>query len=261
MESQFPNPSLGTLSRLPLEIRDMIYSFVLAADPVITRISKALHRETQPLLRQHGICRVTFEYHGTAVTRGPPIAFFTDTYWNRDFSHRTFCPKTPLEDLARVSNVKVNVKMVEPHEIPCKNVGPLFPWMLGTFALWEGIKHCHLVFTMANKYGVSPAYNFRIGGWLCFIQKFELVTIELRERPRVHGNSDFHDRKGNFLDDVYGVRVLGQKLFDAGRVEKNGAGPRVKIIEGAAGGSDGKVLWDSQAAVHVETHADDLMGE
>ena len=81
MDLQLPNPSLGTFSLLPPEIRDMIYSFMLAADPVITRVSKAVHIETQPQLRQHGISRVNVHYDRT-VTWGLPLAYFTDGRWH-----------------------------------------------------------------------------------------------------------------------------------------------------------------------------------
>ena len=92
MDSHLPNPSLGTFSLLPPEIRDMIYSFMLAADPVISRVSKAVHHETESLVSKHGICRVNVHYDRT-VTWGLPLAYFTDGRWHTAESELSFRPQ------------------------------------------------------------------------------------------------------------------------------------------------------------------------
>ena len=58
-----PTP-FGTLSKLPFEIRCMIYKTLFAAGVVnLIRASKALHQDTKESLGEHGVCRVTVGHH------------------------------------------------------------------------------------------------------------------------------------------------------------------------------------------------------
>ena len=224
----------------------MIYSFMLATDPAITRVSKTIHQEAQSLVSQHGICRVNVLYDRT-VTWGIPIAYFCDGEWHTSESRRSFRPQFSPTTLAMVQNLKVNVDMVEPYEAnPDGPLGPSFPKIMNSLVgPMMTRKHCHLVFTLAKVYEICPAYEPQIASSFKYIQGFELVTIELRKRPWVRGKSEFWDyRKRIIVDDKYAVGVLREELSNC-VVKKKGAGSRVKIIMGAAGESDGKVLWDS----------------
>ena len=262
MGSQLPASSLGTLNFFPLEIRQIIYSFMLAADPAITRVSKAVYLETQPLVRQYGICRINVKYD-RAVTWGLPSAYFTDGHWHTAFSHHSFHPQIHPNDLARVQNLKINVGMVEPYEnnldIPW---GPSFSEIVQSFvSLMVTRKNCHLVFTLAEIYEICPAHEPQIASSFEFIQGFELMTLELRKRPWFYEESNFCDRKGIPLDNGYGVAALKEQLLDWGLVKKNGSRSRLKIIMGVAGGSDGEVLWDSNDSDHGEPYIEDPMEE
>ena len=243
MDSQLPNPPLGTLSLLPPEIRDMVYAFVLAEDPVLRRVSKAVHRETESLVSKHGICRINIKYD-PRVTWGLTLTHFSNGHWHEAFSHRSYYPKIDPVNLVRIQNVKFNVDTVEPQ--PQRPWDPSFPEIIQRLVSpMVTRKHCHLVFVLAEVYEICPAYEPQIARSFGFIQGFELVTLELRERPWVHDTSSLTDRKGILMNDAYGVEVLKEELFDCGLVRNNGAGSRVKIIRGAAGGNDGEVLWDS----------------
>ena len=68
--TSLPNSqSYGSFSVLPKEIREMIYSSVLATGSVaLTRASKALHSDTKRALYRHGIFRVHIEADQKSAT-------------------------------------------------------------------------------------------------------------------------------------------------------------------------------------------------
>ena len=75
--SALPSP-LGSLATVPLEIRRMIYSLVLASSSSLIGTSSAIKDETLPMLYDHGIQRIRINL---------------DPYIVLDFSNTCFYPR------------------------------------------------------------------------------------------------------------------------------------------------------------------------
>lgn len=90
-EAEKISRSFGAFGKLPREIRDIIFTPLIAAgDVAITRTSQALHYDTSSILLEQGICRMNFAFRPLTPTMNPsqPTA---DTIQNISIKVNTRC--------------------------------------------------------------------------------------------------------------------------------------------------------------------------
>ena len=74
---------LGTLRRLPGELRGLVFTFVVATGSMeLMRVSKAVNREATPILRAKGICRLNIGFVATRVAWRYPAFYIAPGFAN-----------------------------------------------------------------------------------------------------------------------------------------------------------------------------------
>ena len=261
----FPYP-LGTLTALPLELRQQIYPYALEESPALTRTSKAIYAETQPLLYQHGI----YSMFITVDRKEPwPVHWYLyDTApWQNNCTDvitrpENLCTTLP-GTLANIQNFQINMIISEPAKFDSGRITntmrPAWPLSKATEAIFsETLKpqRGHVKFTFGGCYEL-----FHEGENLFFegaklmkssisnLVNFEELEIELCERPWVHRYPEISGLSmwKRVLEDETALseaQVVG--LFK-GRLQKGAEdGKKIRIVRSSVEAErEDVVLWEN----------------
>ena len=268
-DSQPPSP-FRTLIAFPFEIRQLIYPHALAASAALTRISKAIHAETQPLLHQYGIHRIHID-----IKHEPwPLHWYSkDMFWYRErpyvtIRHLGFSSTTFPDPIAAIQNFEIHIDVPEPKESDHDRSGCLrYPrWHMKNFTVrdnpgyyfkWitERIsstalepKRCLIQFTFGQCYELFNEEGCMEG--LCpSLANFEDLEIVLCERPWVHKYPFYFaaDFKGKGIE--FGTaRSVNQAvgLFKEYLEKRIGGGKKTRIVRSSVDTSrEVEVLWSN----------------
>ena len=193
-----PISPLGTIGKLPLEVRNMVYGFVFAAgQTALARTSKDLHADTETALFQYGVLKVDLEFKAY-------VQIWSWTYLE--------APSPAL--LARIRNLQVNIKNASGQmssarailSAPQSAVSVTPPTSLDAVATTleaprlgailrrfmdpvENPRHCTFVFRLGGGPALHEYALCDHGGLWLAVRRFKNVVFKLRKGPiRGHGH-------------------------------------------------------------------------